>query len=114
MNLPRLRAVEDALHATAQPLRRGAFALPDRCEDREHVWRGDLVAMWVSFAPSFVSGARHCCSWIGLRHEVARRVDISRPAVWRWQRRYGEEGVDGPPCLPAVAACLVAATYRAR
>ena len=27
--------------------------------------------------------------------EVARRVSISRPAVWRWQRRYAEEGVDG-------------------
>jgi hypothetical protein len=27
--------------------------------------------------------------------EVARRADASRPAVWRWQRRYGEQGVDG-------------------
>src|SRR5271155_6228055 len=27
--------------------------------------------------------------------EVARRVSISRPAVWRWQRRYAEAGVDG-------------------
>ena len=27
--------------------------------------------------------------------EVARRAGVSRPAVWRWQRRYGEEGVDG-------------------
>jgi transposase-like protein len=27
--------------------------------------------------------------------EVARRVTISRPAVWRWQRRYAEAGVDG-------------------
>ena len=27
--------------------------------------------------------------------EVARRVGISRPAVCCWQRRYGEEGVDG-------------------
>jgi hypothetical protein len=26
---------------------------------------------------------------------VARRVGVSRPAVWRWQRRYAEEGVDG-------------------
>ena len=26
--------------------------------------------------------------------EVARRVGVSRPAVWRWQRRYAEEGVD--------------------
>lgn len=27
--------------------------------------------------------------------EVARRAGISRPAVWRWQRRYAEAGVDG-------------------
>src|SRR3954466_5297786 len=26
---------------------------------------------------------------------MARRVGISRPAVWRWQRRYAEAGVDG-------------------
>src|SRR4051812_14183434 len=26
---------------------------------------------------------------------VARRAGSSRPAVWRWQRRYAEEGVDG-------------------
>ncbi len=27
--------------------------------------------------------------------EVARRVGVSRPAVWRWQRRYAVAGVDG-------------------
>src|SRR5437667_6011211 len=27
--------------------------------------------------------------------EVARRASVSRPAVWRWQRRYAEEGVEG-------------------
>jgi transposase len=27
--------------------------------------------------------------------EVARRAGVSRPAVWRWQQRHGEEGVDG-------------------
>jgi len=27
--------------------------------------------------------------------DVARRAGVSRPAVWRWQQRYGEEGVDG-------------------
>src|SRR6266581_3101918 len=26
---------------------------------------------------------------------VARRTDASRPAVWRWQQRFTEEGVDG-------------------
>ncbi len=27
--------------------------------------------------------------------EVAQRAGASRPAVWRWQRRFAEEGVDG-------------------
>jgi hypothetical protein len=27
--------------------------------------------------------------------EVARRAGASRPAVWRWQRRFAEEGVAG-------------------
>jgi transposase len=27
--------------------------------------------------------------------EVARRAGMSRPAVWRWQRRYAEQGVEG-------------------
>jgi transposase len=27
--------------------------------------------------------------------EVARRAGVSRPAVWRWQRRFAELGVDG-------------------
>ena len=26
---------------------------------------------------------------------VARQAGVSRPAVWRWQQRYGEAGVDG-------------------
>src|SRR5215210_6688435 len=26
---------------------------------------------------------------------VAREAGISRPGVWRWQRRYAEAGVDG-------------------
>jgi transposase len=27
--------------------------------------------------------------------EVARRAEVGRPAVWRWQRRFAEAGVDG-------------------
>ena len=52
---------------------------------------------------------------------VARRAGISRPAVWRWQRRYAEAGLDGllcdktrkpgkPPLGEAVAQRVVALT----
>jgi len=27
--------------------------------------------------------------------DVARLSGVSRPAIWRWQRRYAEQGVDG-------------------
>src|SRR5918996_3386940 len=27
--------------------------------------------------------------------EVARRAGVGRPAVWRWQRRFAEAGVNG-------------------
>lgn len=46
---------------------------------------------------------------------VARGAGVSRPAVWRWQRRYAEEGVDGllrektrPPGKAPVPAATVA------
>jgi len=33
--------------------------------------------------------------------EVARRAGVSRPAVWRWQRRYAEAGAAGLRGRPA-------------
>ena len=42
--------------------------------------------------------------------EIARRIGISRPMVWRWQQRFAEEGLDGllrdktrPPGIPPLA-----------
>lgn len=47
--------------------------------------------------------------------DVARQIGISRPAVWRWQLRYAEQGVDGllrdktrKPGKPPVAVETVA------
>jgi len=52
--------------------------------------------------------------------EVARRSSVSRPAVWRWQRRYAEKGVDGllhdktrPPGTAPVPMTTVANTLVA-
>jgi len=56
--------------------------------------------------------------------EVARRAGVSRPAVWRWQQRYGEEGIDGllrdktrppgkPPLPPATIARVLSLTCSA-
>ena len=51
--------------------------------------------------------------------EVARRAGVSRPAVWRWQRRFAEAGVEGllkdktrppgkPPLPPETVAKVLA------
>lgn len=47
--------------------------------------------------------------------EVARQAGVSRPAVWRWQQRFGEEGVKGllrdktrPPGTPPHSTQTVA------
>src|SRR4029453_13740433 len=47
--------------------------------------------------------------------EVARRVGVSRPAVWRWQCRFAEAGTTGllrdktrPPGTPPLTAKTVA------
>jgi hypothetical protein len=53
--------------------------------------------------------------------EVTRRAGVSRPAVWRWQERYAESGVDGllgdktrppgkAPVPPATVARVLALT----
>ena len=51
--------------------------------------------------------------------EIARRVGISRPMVWRWQQRFAEEGLDGllrdktrPPGIPPVPQARVHAVVE--
>ena len=51
--------------------------------------------------------------------EIAKRVGISRPMVWRWQQRYAEEGLDGllrdktrPPGTPPVPQAKVHAVVE--
>jgi transposase-like protein len=45
---------------------------------------------------------------------IAREAGVSRPSVWRWQRRFAEEGVEGllhdrtrPPGTPPLAQAVV-------
>src|ERR671914_2100218 len=52
----------------------------DRNARKKHAQRAEIVLL---------SAARLAVA------EVARRVGVSRPAVWRWQRRYAEAGVEG-------------------
>jgi transposase len=57
-----------------------AAILADRNRPQKHVARARII---------LVSAERLDVA------EVARRAGISRPAVWRWQQRFAEAGVDG-------------------
>ena len=52
----------------------------DRNQRRKHVQRAQIVLL---------SAVRLAVA------EVARQASVSRPAVWRWQRRFAEQGVSG-------------------
>jgi len=55
-------------------------SVADRNRPRKHVARARLVLL---------SADRPDVAAMG------RQAGVSRPAVWRWQRRYAEAGVDG-------------------
>ena len=65
---------------TAEERVRLAAIVGDRSRPLKHVQRARIVLHSADRLPVL---------------EVARRASVSRPAVWRWQRRHAEEGVDG-------------------
>jgi transposase len=77
-----------------------AAIVGDRSRPLKHVQRARIVLLSAERSPVL---------------EVARRAGVSRPAVWRWQRRYAEQGVEGllrdktrPPGTPPVPIATVA------
>jgi hypothetical protein len=54
--------------------------LVDRNSPQKHVWRARII----------LATAEGCGTT-----EVMRRAGVSKPCVWRWQRRFMEAGVDG-------------------
>jgi DNA invertase Pin-like site-specific DNA recombinase len=54
--------------------------LADRNSPQKHVWRARII-----LATAEGGGTT----------EVMRRAGVSKPCVWRWQRRFMEVGVDG-------------------
>ena len=77
-----------------------AAIVGDRNRLLKHVQRARIVLFSAERLPALGSG---------------RRAGVSRPAVWRWQRRYAEAGVEGllrdktrPPGKPPVPTATVA------
>jgi transposase len=60
--------------------KRLAAIVSDRNRQRKHVERAQLILASAERGPV---------------QQVAARLGISRPMVWRWQQRFAEEGVDG-------------------
>ena len=65
---------------TAADRLRLAVIAADRNRPQKHAARARIIL--------------HSADRLGVA-EVARRAGISRPAVWRWQQRYAEVGIDG-------------------
>jgi transposase len=83
-----------------------AAVVADRNAPQKHVWRAQIVLMTGDGLGTM---------------EIARRTGTSKPTVWRWQRRFMEEGVEGllrdktrpsriPPLAPAVVERVVEMT----
>jgi transposase len=54
--------------------------LADRNSAQKHVWRARII----------LATAEGCGTM-----EIMRRAGVSKPCVWRWQRRFMKAGVDG-------------------
>ena len=64
----------------AEDLERLLAIVADRNRPLKHVHRARIILISADRLPVL---------------EVARQAGVSRPAVWRWQARYAEQGVDG-------------------
>jgi DNA invertase Pin-like site-specific DNA recombinase len=54
--------------------------IEDRGRPVKHVQRAQIVLLSAERLPVL---------------EIANRVGVSRPMVWRWQQRFAEEGIEG-------------------
>src|SRR5271155_5982284 len=57
-----------------------AAVVADRNSAQKHAWRVQII----------LATAEGCGT-----AEIMRRAGVSKPCVWRWQRRFMEAGVDG-------------------
>ena len=78
--------------------------IEDRGRPVKHVQRAQIILLSAERLPVL---------------EIAKRVGVSRPMVWRWQQRFAEEGIEGllrdktrPPGIPPVPQAKVHAVVE--
>ena len=78
--------------------------IEDRGRPVKHVQRAQIILLSAERLPVL---------------EIANRIGISRPMVWRWQQRFAEEGIEGllrdktrPPGIPPVPQAKVHAVVE--
>src|SRR3984893_16722013 len=73
-------AQELCVIVSAEDRTRLAAIIDDRNRPLKHIQRAQIVLFSAERLPVL---------------QVAHRAGVSRPAVWRWQKRYAEAGVEG-------------------
>ena len=73
-------AQEVCVIVSAEDRARLAAIIDDRNRPLKHIQRAQIILFSADRLPVL---------------QVARRAGVSRPAVWRWQKRYAEAGVEG-------------------
>src|SRR5262249_55404968 len=73
-------AQEVCVTVSAEDRSRLAAIIEDRNRPLKHIQRAQIILFSADRLPVL---------------QVARRTGTSRPAVWRWQKRYAEAGVEG-------------------
>src|SRR4051812_32224087 len=69
-----------SFEVSAADRERLAAVVAGRNSPQKHVWRAGII----------LASAEGCGT-----AEIMRRAGVSKPCVWRWQRRFVEAGVDG-------------------
>jgi hypothetical protein len=70
------------VHLSPTDRKRLRAIVDDRNSPQKHVWRATIV---LATADGFGTA------------RIMRTAGVSKTAVWRWQKRFMDEGVDGPP-----------------
>ena len=88
-----------SLHVTASDRNRLLAIIDDRNSAQKHVWRARIVLLTADGYGTT---------------EIIRQAGVAKTAVWRWQERFMQAGVDGllrdktrPPRIPPLGAEVV-------